>query len=53
MADLYRWRYNRLGDLGSVATERRFQLAVPGFAHPFQLIDVVDPNGAPNPNPNP
>ena len=45
MADLYRWRYTRLGDLGSVATDKRFQLAVPGFAHPFQLIDVVDPNG--------
>ena len=45
MADLYRWRYDRLGDLGSVATDKRFQLAVPGFAHPFQLVDVVDPNG--------
>ena len=45
MADLYRWRYTQLGDLGTVATDPRFQKAVPGFAHPFQLVDVQDPNG--------
>ena len=45
MADLYRWRYTALGDLGSVATDPKFALANPGFAHPFQLVDVVDPQG--------
>jgi len=44
MADLYRWRYKALGDLPSVAAEARFKTAVPGFSHPFQLIDVQDPH---------
>ena len=45
MADLYRWRYESLGDLPSVTTEARFKLAVPGFVFPFQLVDVQDPQG--------
>ena len=45
MADLYRWRYTKLGDLPSVGTQPRFSLANAGFAHPFQLVDVLDPHG--------
>lgn len=42
IADLYRWRYNALGDLPTVSSDPRFALAVPGFVHSFQLIDVGD-----------
>ncbi|PSC68726.1 Intron-binding aquarius [Micractinium conductrix] len=45
MAKLYNWRYRALGDLPNVATVPAFQVANPGFAHTFQLIDVPDFNG--------
>jgi len=44
IADLYRWRYDSLGDLPSVlAPEGRHAFAVPGVALDFQLVHVVDP----------
>ena len=53
MADLYRWRYDALGDLPAINAERRFQLGVPGFAHTFQLVDVEDPQGVGESVPHP
>ena len=40
LADLYRWRYDNLGDLPAITSERRFGIGVPGFAHTYQCIDV-------------
>ena len=53
MADLYRWRYDALGDLPAINAERHFQLGVPGFAHTFQLVDVEDPQGVGESVPHP
>ena len=43
LADLYRWRYKALGDLPAVSSEQRFLVANAGFAHPFQIVNVEDP----------
>jgi len=53
IADLYRWRYDALGDLPSVSSEPRFAAAVPGFAHTFQLVDVQDLQGVGESSPLP
>lgn len=53
MADLYRWRYDFLGDLPQVATSAAFRLAVPGFAYPYQFIDVGELNGVGESSPSP
>lgn len=41
IADLYRWRYDNLGDLDRVSGEGSpYLLANPGFVHTFQVINV-------------
>ena len=53
IADLYRWRYKSLGDLPCVASDARFHLAVPGFVHTFQLVNVEDLDGVGESSPSP
>ena len=53
LADLYRWRYDTLADLPAVAADERFQLANPGFARPFQFVDVADLDGVGESSPVP
>lgn len=45
LAALYNWRYRALGDLPNVTTAPAFRAANPGFALPFQLVDVPDYGG--------
>lgn len=45
IANLYRWRYQGLGDLSYVTTEERFTNANAGLAYPVQLINVEDFDG--------
>mmetsp|Transcript_35742 Transcript_35742/g.142936 ORF Transcript_35742/g.142936 Transcript_35742/m.142936 type:complete len:334 (+) Transcript_35742:3237-4238(+) len=53
LADLYRWRYDKLEDLGMLAdgSAAAYKLGNPGFVHDFQLIDVgnLDTESAPVP----
>ena len=43
IANLYRWKYNNLGDLPNVCgSDVTFTLANPGFLYNFQLVDVGD-----------
>jgi len=53
LADLYRWRYDKLEDLGMLTdgSAAAYELGNPGFANDFQLIDVgtVDTESAPVP----
>ncbi|KAJ9068376.1 hypothetical protein DSO57_1029333 [Entomophthora muscae] len=46
LADLYRWRYQGLGDLGG---NQLHALANPGFAHPFQFINLPSTETEPVP----
>ncbi|KAI0223970.1 hypothetical protein L0F63_001321 [Massospora cicadina] len=46
LADLYRWRYPGLGDLGG---NPRHALANPGFVYPFQFIDLPSTETEPVP----
>jgi intron-binding protein aquarius len=41
----FSWRYNNLGNLDHVTQAQQFQLANPGFVHPFQLVNVEDFEG--------
>ena len=52
IADLYRWRYEALGDLSAVA-DAKYTAANPGFAHAFQFVDVADLNGVGESSPMP
>lgn len=45
IAELFRWRYQELGDLSSVETTREFQQANAGFQYDYQFIDVPDYQG--------
>ena len=46
IADLYRWRYDALGDLPRVADgETAYRRANAGFAHTFQFVNVEDYDG--------
>jgi intron-binding protein aquarius len=47
------WRYHNLGNLDHVAQRPEFQLANPGFVHPFQLINVEDFGGKGETTPTP
>jgi intron-binding protein aquarius len=40
LANLYRWRYDNLGDLNHVLSLEKFRFANPGFVHAFQIINV-------------
>ncbi|KAJ3018195.1 UNVERIFIED_CONTAM: hypothetical protein HDU68_011284 [Siphonaria sp. JEL0065] len=46
LADLFRWNYSSLKDLGGVVTKtHEFQLANAGFAFDYQFVNVEDYNG--------
>ncbi|CAL1548285.1 unnamed protein product [Lymnaea stagnalis] len=53
LAQLYNWRYKKLGSLPHVLIRPEFRLANAGFMHEFQLIDVGDFNGMGESEPNP
>ncbi|CAH1983386.1 unnamed protein product [Acanthoscelides obtectus] len=53
ICDLYRWRYNHLGNLKHVESWKEYQLANAGFEYDFQLIDVQDFNGVGESEPSP
>jgi intron-binding protein aquarius len=40
LANLYRWRYENLGDLDHVLSLEKFRFANPGLVHAFQMINV-------------
>lgn len=45
IADLFRWRYDGLGDLQHVKERQEYKTCNPGFAHTYQLINVEDYEG--------
>ncbi|CAG5126688.1 unnamed protein product, partial [Candidula unifasciata] len=53
LANLYNWRYKKLGSLPHVLVRPEFQLANAGFMFEYQLIDVGDFNGIGESEPNP
>lgn len=53
IANLYRWRYKKLGDLRHVAHLPEYQAANAGFRFDFQVVDVPDFNGVGESEPNP
>lgn len=53
IADLYNWRYEKLYNLPHVEALEDFQVANPGFAFNYQLIDVPDFNGIGETTPSP
>ncbi|KAI9591354.1 P-loop containing nucleoside triphosphate hydrolase protein [Syncephalis fuscata] len=53
IAQLYNWRYERLGDLPSVTDSHIFHLANPGFSFEYQFIDVGDYEGKGESSPRP
>nr|CAI5843200.1 unnamed protein product [Callosobruchus analis] len=53
ICDLYRWRYNHLGNLKHVEIWKEYQLANAGFEYDFQLVDVQDFNGVGESEPSP
>eukprot|EP00026_Physarum_polycephalum_P000742 Phypoly_transcript_00743.p1 GENE.Phypoly_transcript_00743~~Phypoly_transcript_00743.p1 ORF type:complete len:1358 (+),score=249.61 Phypoly_transcript_00743:43-4116(+) len=53
IAELYNWRYKKLGNLPNVLHEPEFLHANAGFVHDYQLIDVQDYEGRGESEPNP
>ncbi|CAC5409596.1 AQR [Mytilus coruscus] len=53
IANLYNWRYKKLGNLPHVLVNQEYRLTNPGFVHDFQLIDVQNFNGVGESEPNP
>ncbi|KAI9846790.1 MAG: hypothetical protein M1837_003639 [Sclerophora amabilis] len=53
LADLYRWRYQELGDLPSVKQDVEYQQANAGFRHDYQFIQVQDYKGVGESEPTP
>ncbi|KAI9799595.1 MAG: hypothetical protein M1833_003910 [Piccolia ochrophora] len=53
IAELYRWRYERLGDLPVVEVDPQFKAANAGFRYEYQFIDVPDYKGAGESEPTP
>ena len=53
IAELYKWRYNNLGNLPSVSSTPEFQIANPGFKFDYQFIDVPDYKGKGESEPTP
>ncbi|OAX85596.1 hypothetical protein ACJ72_00010 [Emergomyces africanus] len=45
IAELFKWRYERLGNLPAVETNKEFKLANPGFKFEYQFINVPDYQG--------
>ena len=46
IAELYKWRYEKLGDLPNVLSGAEFKQANAGFVHDYQFINVPDYKGA-------
>ncbi|OXA60041.1 Intron-binding protein aquarius [Folsomia candida] len=53
IAQLFQWRYKKLGNLPHVASQPEYLLANPGFAYDYQLINVADFNGVGESEPSP
>ncbi|XP_005109242.1 RNA helicase aquarius [Aplysia californica] len=53
LANLYNWRYKKLGSLPHVLIRPEFRMANAGFQFEYQLIDVGDFNGMGESEPNP
>ena len=53
IAELFRWRYQELGDLPSVETAQEFQQANAGFQFDYQFINVPDYQGGGEREPTP
>ncbi len=53
IAELYKWRYEKLENLPNVLTEPGFLHANPGFKYDYQFIDVGDYKGAGESQPSP
>jgi intron-binding protein aquarius len=53
IAELYNWRYKKLGNLPNVLHEPEFIHANAGFVHDYQLVDVQDYEGRGESEPNP
>ena len=53
LADLYRWRYKKLGDLPIVESAPEFLSANAGFTFDYQIIDVPDYKGKGEMQPTP
>ena len=53
IAELYKWRYQSLGDLPNVLKYREYRLANAGFRYDYQFIDVQDYKGAGEKQPSP
>ncbi|SLM35489.1 dead helicases superfamily protein [Lasallia pustulata] len=53
MAELYKWRYPRLGNLSNVETGPEFRQANAGFRYDYQFINVPDYKGRGEMQPSP
>ena len=53
IADLYRWRYEKLGDLPNVLNGLEFKQANAGFRYDYQFINVPDYKGVGEMQPTP
>eukprot|EP00906_Rhabdomonas_costata_P018529 RCo027049 len=53
LGDLYRWKYDGLGDLSHVDTDPTFKIANCGFSYEYQCIDVPYYNGQGETEPQP
>ncbi|PGH11437.1 hypothetical protein AJ80_07116 [Polytolypa hystricis UAMH7299] len=53
IAELFKWRYNRLGNLPTVEENPEFKLANAGFKFDYQFINVPDYQGVGEKEPSP
>lgn len=53
IAELYKWRYEKLGDLPNVLNGAEFKQANAGFRYDYQFINVPDYKGAGEMQPSP
>ena len=53
IAELYRWRYQKLGDLPNVTNGEEYRRANAGFKYDWQFINVPDYKGAGEMQPSP
>ena len=53
IAELYKWRYHKLGDLPSVLNGAEFKQANAGFRYEYQFINVPDYKGVGEMQPSP
>lgn len=53
IAELFKWRYDRLGNLPTIENEEEFKLANAGFRFDYQFIDVPDYQGVGEREPSP